>query len=160
MDSLDVVGPPEQISQDLLPGRLEILGDVDVSEGIVEAEVVDGEPLEVGDPLPVGQGHGDLLVEVALQDVGPAVLGRNDEALLVRPLGGARPEEGVLSVPVVHEVLDEEGELVDGVHLAVHLVVVGVERGCRRKRKVRSFVNFIYVLIEVFLKSHIVSGND
>jgi hypothetical protein len=37
------------------------------------------------------------------------------------PIGRARPEEGVLSVPVVHKVLDKQRRLVHGVHISSHL---------------------------------------
>ena len=124
-----------EIRESLLARRLKVLRDVNVTEGIVEAEVVDREPLDIRDPLPVGQGHGDLVVEISFENVRSSVFVGYDEALGAGPVGTTRPEEGVLAIAVVDEVLDEESELVDGVDLAVDLVVVGVEGGWGSREK-------------------------
>ncbi len=65
--------------------RFKVFRDVDVAEGVVEAEVVDGKPLELGDLLGVGQGDGDLVVEVAVQHVRTILLIRNYESLRTGP---------------------------------------------------------------------------
>ena len=56
---------PQDVRENLRSWRLEFLRDVNVPEGVVDGEVVDREPLEVGDALVVREGDGDLIVQVA-----------------------------------------------------------------------------------------------
>ena len=57
--------PAEDIRENLRPWRLEILRDVDVSERVVERQVVHGEPFQLGHLLLVGQGDSDQVVQVS-----------------------------------------------------------------------------------------------
>ena len=55
------------------------------------------------------------------QHVGPAVLVRDDVALAAGSVAGAGPEEGVLSVPVIHEVVEHQGLVIHGVDISTDL---------------------------------------
>lgn len=79
-----------------------------------------------------------------------------NETLRSWPIAGSRPEERIRPVAVVVEAHNQEGVLIDRVHIAGHLVVVGIEFtqilppiwtilllalghwGCDKKRKTRT----------------------
>jgi hypothetical protein len=51
----------------------------------VETEVVNGEPLQLGDLLALGQSNGDLVIEVPVQDVRTTFLIRDYDSFWTRP---------------------------------------------------------------------------
>lgn len=53
--------------------RLELLRNVDVAEIVLAVQVVHGKPLDFGDLFIVGQAQREVLVEVALENVGTVV---------------------------------------------------------------------------------------
>ena len=55
------------------------------------------------------------------QHVGPAVLVRDDVALAAGSVAGASPEEGVLAVTVVDEVVQHHRLVIHRVHVSAHL---------------------------------------
>lgn len=50
--------------------RFELFGNVDVAEIVLAIQIVDGQPFDFGQFLVVGQTKGEILVEVAFENVG------------------------------------------------------------------------------------------
>ena len=87
----------------------------------LRGQVVDSKPFQVSDLLLTGELDGELLIEVPVQHVGPATLVRHDEPLAAWSVGGPSPEEGVLPIPIIDKVLEEEGVCVHCKHVSTHL---------------------------------------
>lgn len=49
--------------------RFELFGNVDVAEIVLAIQIVDGQPFDFGQLLVVGQTKGEILVEVAFENV-------------------------------------------------------------------------------------------
>lgn len=107
--------------------RLEALRNDNVAQIFRTSDIPNGEPSDGGDATIVRHSNGYVAIRIALQPVRSPVLAWHNETLVAGPDRGAGPKEGVLREAIVEEVLDEKGELVDGVDIAVHLVRVGVQ---------------------------------
>lgn len=68
--TVNAVTSPFEASDPLDHGRLKVIGDEDVPEVVLRVQVVDREPLDVGEFLVVREFQREFFVEVSLQDVG------------------------------------------------------------------------------------------
>ena len=51
----------------------------------------------------------------------PSILVWNDVSLAAGSVAGARPEEGVFPVSIIHEVVEHQGLVIHGVDISAHL---------------------------------------
>lgn len=123
----DALVVPRQAGTLLRHRWFKVLRNVHVGKVVLRVQVVDRQPLDLGDFLVVRQTQRKVLVEIPLQDVCLTELIWHDEALRPGPIASAGPEKGVHTVAVVVEPGQQEGVLVDGVHVTRGLVVVRVE---------------------------------
>lgn len=94
---------------------------------MIVSNIPDGEPFEGADFFVFSQSQSDILVDVTFQSICATLFIRNDEADIRWPDGCADPEKCILSQPIVEEILNENGVIVDHIDITGHLMSVGVE---------------------------------
>lgn len=127
--------------------RLKVVRNKNVTKVILGVQVVDGNPLHIGDFLVVRETQGKVLVEVSVQYVGAerlkmlfgnlickdinlhllSMFVRNNESLWSWSIGSTSPEECIGTVSVVIESHEEERVFIHCINVSGDLMVVSVD---------------------------------